>query len=74
MKLNNGESIVIKRGALKLIISYSKDSAKKDAYNREKGIQRLQKQITRGRLTKLDINHRSCNKFLILERAIGEVG
>lgn len=67
LKLNNGESVVIKRDELKLIISYSEDRAKKDAYNREKGIRRLQKQITRGRLTKSDINNRGYNKFLILE-------
>lgn len=51
LKLRNGESTVIKQGDLKLVISYSDDRARKDAYNREKGLKRLEKQLKRGRLT-----------------------
>ncbi len=36
LSLKNGESAIVKKGALKLIISYSDDRAKKDRYNREK--------------------------------------
>ena len=70
LKLVNGNSTIIKRGNLKLVISYSDDRAKKDAYNRDKGIRRLDKLIKRGRLTKSNINNRGYNKFLKLE---GEV-
>jgi len=70
LRLKNGESTVIKTGKLKLVISYSSDRARKDAYNREKGLRRLEKQIKRGRLTKANINNRGYNKFLKLE---GEV-
>lgn len=70
LDLNHGESAVIKKGALKLIITYSDDRAKKDRYNREKGLRRLEKQIRRGKLTKSNINNRGYNKFLKLEGEI----
>lgn len=65
--LNNGESTVIKKGDLKLIITYSEDRARKDRYNREKGLRRLEKQLRTGRMTKANINNRGYNKFLKLE-------
>src|SRR5690606_20078920 len=70
LDLNNGESAVIRKGNLKLIITYSDDRAKKDRYNREKGLRKLEKQIRRGKLTKANINNRGYNKFLKLEGEI----
>lgn len=70
LKLKNGESSILTKDALKLIITYSDDRAKKDRYNREKGIRRLEKQIKRGRLTKASINNRGYNKFLKLDGEI----
>lgn len=70
LKLKTAESTVIKKGGLKLVITYSDDRAKKDRYNRDKGIRKLQKQIARGRLTKAAINNRGYNKFLKLEGTI----
>lgn len=70
LELSHGESAVIKKGTLKLIITYSDDRAKKDRYNREKGLSRLEKQINRGKLTKSNINNRGYNKFLKLEGEI----
>lgn len=67
LKLENGQSAVIKKQDLKLIITYSEDRAKKDRYNREKGLKRLEKLIKTGRLTKSSINKRGYNKFLKLE-------
>ena len=46
------------------------DRAKKDAYNREKGIRRLEKAYKHGVLTKGNINKRGYNKFLSMD---GEV-
>lgn len=46
------------------------DRAKKDAYNREKGIRRLEKAYKHGALTKGNINKRGYNKFLSID---GEV-
>lgn len=70
LNLENGKSEVIAKGDLKLIITYSDDRAKKDLYNREKGLRKLQKQIRSGRLTKSSINNRGYNKFLKLEGRI----
>ena len=67
---SHGESALIKKGNLKLIITYSDDRAKKDRYNREKGLSKLEKQIQRGRLTKANITNRGYNTFLKLEGEI----
>lgn len=53
-----------------LFINYSKQRAKKDTFNREKGLRRLEKSLKAGRLTKKNINNRGYNKYLRLE---GEV-
>ena len=70
LQLKNGHSATIQKGDLKLIITYSASRAKKDFYNREKGIKRLEKQIGAGKLTKAAINKRGYNKFLKMEGAI----
>ena len=44
-----------KGGARRLLVGYTDDRAKKDAYNREKGIRRLEKAYKHGALTKGDI-------------------
>ncbi len=63
--LKNGESKIIeKEDGLKLIISYSDKRAKKDKHNRDRGLQRLEKQIKAGKLTKANINNRGYNKYL----------
>lgn len=67
-KLSDGESIEIKKNEnQKLIISYSKKRAAKDKHNRQRGLERLEKQIRAGRLTKGNINNRGYNKYLRLE-------
>lgn len=70
LKLKNGETACIQKGDLKLILTYSDSRARKDAYNREKGIRRLEKQIRKGKLTKSAINKRGYNKFLKLKGEI----
>ena len=55
---------------LRLILSYSKTSAGKDARNRRKGLERLERRIKPGKLTKYNINNRGYNKYLKL---VGEV-
>ena len=67
LQLKNGQSSVINKGDLRLIITYSDSRAKKDAYNREKGIKKLEKKIKKGKLTKASINNRGYNKFLEME-------
>jgi transposase len=50
----------------RLIVGYSENRARKDAYNREKGVKRLKKAYHRGTITKENINKRGYNKFLEL--------
>jgi transposase len=48
----------------RLIVGYSESRAKKDQYNREKGVSRLKKAYKSGQITKDHINKRGYNKFL----------
>jgi transposase len=50
-----------------LIVAYSQKRARKDGHNRQRGLDRLEKQINRGKLTKSHINNRGYNKYLKLE-------
>jgi len=70
LNLKNGESEVIEKGDLKIIISYSDARAKKDKSNREKGLKKLEKRIKSGKLTKTNINNRGYNKYLKLDGEI----
>jgi len=68
LTLKNGESSIIeKQDGLKLIISYSDKRAKKDKFSRERGLQRLEKQVRTGKLTKSNINNRGYNKYLKMD-------
>jgi transposase len=70
-QLNDKECGVIdKEDKSRLIIDYSQSRAKKDAANREKGLERLKKSISSGKLTKSSINKRGYNKFLKLETKV----
>jgi len=71
LKLSNGQSeIITKNDGFKIIISYSDKRAKKDKYNRERGLQKLQNKVKSGKLTKSSINNRGYNKYLCMK---GEV-
>jgi transposase len=50
-----------------LFVSYSEKRAKKDKFNRERGLKRLEKSLKTGKLTKSNINKRGYNKYLKLE-------
>ena len=60
-KRDNGE---------RLVLGYSEQRAKKDAHNREKGIDRLRKAYSSGVLTKASINKRGYNKFLTISKDV----
>ncbi len=71
LKLRNGQSKIIdKTNGLKLIVSYSDKRAKRDSHNRKRGLNRLEKQLKSGKLTKANINKRGYNKYLKLEGEI----
>lgn len=70
-KFSNGDSKVFKRSdGTTLIVSYSHNRAKKDASNRERGLQRLERLIKLGKLSKTNINNKGYNKYLKLEGQI----
>ena len=54
----------------RLIVSYSEKRAKKDAYNRTRGVERLRKAYKSGRLTKQQVNKRGYNKFLEISKDV----
>lgn len=58
---------IAKENGIRLIVSCSDKRARKDAYNRKRGLARLEKNIGSGRLTKQNINNRGYNKYLKLE-------
>ena len=67
---HNETAIIEKPNELRLILAYSDKRAKKDGHNRKKGLERLEKKIKSGKLTKSNINNRGYNKYLKME---GEV-
>jgi transposase len=71
LQLGDGQSEVIeKTDGTRLVISYSAKRAAKDKHNRERGLQKLEKKIRTGKLTKANINNRGYNKYLKLEGEI----
>lgn len=70
-KLAEGEILKIDKGeGIRLIITYAANRASKDEKNRQRGLQRLEKQIKAGKLTKANINNKGYNRYLKLQ---GEV-
>jgi len=67
LNLKNGESAVLTKGKNRLIVGYSEARAKKDRFNRERGLKKLEKQIQSNKLTKSNINNRGYNKYLRIE-------
>lgn len=71
LNLADGESAVIEKNATqRIIISYSERRAKKDEQNRKKGIERLRKLLSKGKITKEYINNKGYNKYLKLKTAV----
>lgn len=64
LKKHNGEFYEITKDNNRLIVGYSENRAKKDKYNRDKGVKRLTKAYKSGNITKENINKRGYNKFL----------
>lgn len=70
LNLKHGESAIINKGDLSLIVTYSDTRSKKDKYNREKGLKKLEKRIKTGKLNKTNINNLGYNKYLKLDGEI----
>lgn len=70
-QLGDGQMLCIKSQAkMRLIVAYATNRAIKDEHNRKRGLQRLEKQINAGKLTKSNINNKGYNKYL---RLVGDV-
>ena len=57
-------------GDERIIVSYSEQRAAKDRHNRDKGIQRLRKAYSSGKINKKNVNQRGYNKFLVIENDV----
>jgi len=67
LKLKDGESYILQNPeGQKMIVSYSAQRAKKDNYNRKRGLEKLEKSLLSGKLTKKHINNKGYNKYLKL--------
>jgi len=51
----------------RLVVSFSIKRQKKDVFNRQRGLSKLEKKVATGKLTKESINNRGYNKYLKLE-------
>lgn len=67
-QFSEGQIIRInKTDRTRLIVGYATNRAVKDEHNRMRGLQRLEKQVTDGKLTKSNINNKGYNKYLRLQ-------
>lgn len=70
-KFINGKTIKVKKDDnTNLIVAFANNRATKDEQNRKRGLQRLEKQIKAGKLTKASINNKGYNKYLSLNGEI----
>ena len=66
LEIKEGEPCELTCPNGRLIISYSSKRAYNDKKNRDKGLKRLEKKVTSGKLSKKHINNRGYNKYLKL--------
>ena len=52
---------------LRIVVSYTEKRRRKDAFNRARGLQRLQAKVASGKVGKKHINNRGYNKYLRLQ-------
>ncbi len=68
IQFSEGQPVRInKAGRTRLIVSYATNRAVKDEHNRIRGLQRLEKRVKAGKLTKSNINNKGYNKYLRLQ-------
>lgn len=66
LKIEEGKPRELSYPNGRLIITYSSKRAHNDKKNREKGLKRLEKKVSSGKLSKKHINNRGYNKYLKL--------
>lgn len=68
LRLRDGQSAILKKQeGQRMIINYSEQRAKKDEYNRSRGVKKLEKSLSTGKLTKKHIANKGYNKYLTLD-------
>lgn len=66
-QFTDGVTISLKKTkSTRIVVNYSTARAAKDANNRKRGLNRLEKQVKSGKLTKSSINNKGYNKYLRL--------
>lgn len=67
LRLTDGQAASIETDdGLRIVVSFTEKRRKRDAFNREKGLRRLQKKVASGKVGKKHINNRGYNKYLRL--------
>jgi len=66
LDIDQGKAKELKTRNGRLIVSFSSKRAHRDIKNREKGLKRLEKRVSSGKLSKEHINNRGYNKYLKL--------
>jgi transposase len=66
LDIDQGKAKELKTKNGRLIVSFSSKRAHRDIKNREKGLKRLEKRVSSGKLSKEHINNRGYNKYLKL--------
>jgi transposase len=68
LQLSDGQSVVLQNQENQtMIVSYSSQRAKKDEHNRKRGLEKLEKSVSTGKLTKKQITNRGYNKYLKID-------
>jgi transposase len=68
LQLQDGQSAIIAReDGTRLIVSYKKARAINDYKNRQRGLEKLEKKVESGKLTKQHINSKGYNKYLKID-------
>ena len=73
LNLADKQNEEIKKGNERLIVSFKEERAHKDAYNRKRGLEKLEKNLKSGKLSKKQINNKGYNKYLKIEGDINIV-
>ena len=68
LELTDGQAASVNTDdGLRIVVSFSEKRREKDAFNREKGLKRLQGKVASGKIGKKHINNRGYNKYLKLQ-------
>ena len=71
LKLSEGKlKQILKKDNARLIVGFADKRARKDAFNRQRGLARLEKNLKAGKLTKTHIGNKGYNKYLKLSGEI----